>query len=92
MRHNEIRDTFARIMRDVCYDVEIEPKSESFNYRTTCTKDGARLDIKASRLWESRLCGTFSPFVVIFNPQAASCPRNIKDAYKQHESQKKNEI
>ena len=64
MRHNEIRDTFAKILRDVCYDVEIEPKlqtleGESFDHRTTCTEDEARLDIKASGLWNSRFCRTF---------------------------------
>ena len=26
MRHNEIRDTIASRMKEVCYDVEIEPK------------------------------------------------------------------
>ena len=80
-------------MRDVCYDVKIEPKlqtleGESFDQRTTCTEDEARLDIKASGLWDSRFCRTFFD-VKIFNPHAASCPRNIKDAYKQHESQKR---
>ena len=89
MCHNEIRDTFNKIMRDVCYNVEIEPKlqtleSESFGYRTTCTEDEARLDIKASGLWDSRFCCTFFD-VKIFNPHVASCPRNIKNAYKQHE-------
>ena len=49
--YNEIRDVFAKIMRDVCYDFEIEPKlqtleGESFDYRTTWTEDDARLDIK----------------------------------------------
>ena len=44
MRHIEIRGTFAKIMRDVSHDVEIEPKlhtleGESFDYRTTCTED-----------------------------------------------------
>ena len=25
-RHNEIRDTFAKLMDDICYDVELQPK------------------------------------------------------------------
>ena len=29
MRHNEIRDTFATLMSEVCFDVEIEPKLQS---------------------------------------------------------------
>ena len=51
MRHDEIRDTFAAIMKEVCFDVEIEPKlqpleGESFVHKTTTTEDEARLDIK----------------------------------------------
>ena len=64
MRHNEIRDTFAKLMDDICYDVELEPKlqpleGESFANRTTTTEDHARLDIKANGQWESRLSRTF---------------------------------
>ena len=63
--------------------------SPNFRYWKVSTSitGPARLDIKDSGLWDSRFCRTF--FDVIFNPHAASCPRNIKDAYKQHESQKK---
>ena len=93
MRHDEMRDNFAELMRDVCYDVEIEPKlqtleGESFERKTTSTEDEARLDIKASGLWESRFCRTFFD-VKVFNPHATSCPKTIKDAYKYHESLKK---
>ena len=30
MRHDEIIDTFANLMSEVCYDVEIEPKLKSW--------------------------------------------------------------
>ena len=92
MRHNEVRDTFATVMKEVCFDVEIEPKlqplGESFHYKTTTTDDEARLDIKANGLWESRFCRTFFD-VKIFNPLAKSCPKNINEAYTYHENQKK---
>ena len=93
MRHNEIRDTFASVMKEVCYDVEIEPKhqpleGESFVHKTTTTEDEARLDIKANGLWDSRFCRTFFD-VKIFNPLARTCPKNVNEAYKFHESQKK---
>ena len=93
MRHNEIRDTFANVMKDVCYDVEIEPRlqpleGESFDHKTTTTEDEARLDIKANGLWESRFCRTFFD-VKVFNPLARSCPKNINEAYNYHENQKK---
>ena len=56
MRHDEIRDTFAAIMKDVCFDVEIEPKlqpldGDSFVHTTTTTEDDTRLDFKANGLW-----------------------------------------
>ena len=93
MRHNEIRDTFANLMKDVCFDVELEPKlqpleGESFDNKTTTTEDEARLDIKANGLWDTRFNRTFFD-VKIFNPHAKSCPRNIKEAYKLHEAQKR---
>ena len=92
-RHNEIRDTFARFMDEVCHDVEIEPhlqslQSESFDNRSTTTEDDARLDIKANGLWGSRFTRTFFD-VKIFNPHAKSCPKTLKDAYSYHESLKK---
>ena len=64
MRHSEIRGTFANLMKDVCFDVELEPKIqslevESFDNRTTTTEDEARLDIKANGLWETRFNRTF---------------------------------
>ena len=55
MRQNEIRDPFASVMKEVCYDVEIERKlqpleGESVVLKTTTTEDEARLDNKANGL------------------------------------------
>ena len=47
------------------------------------------LDIKANGLWGFRFISTFFD-VKIFNPHAKSCPKTIKDAYKYHESIKRN--
>ena len=81
----EIRDTFANLMKDVCFDVELEPKfqplEEFFDNKITTTEDEARLDIKENGLWETSINRTFFD-VKIFNPQAKSCPRTIKEAYK----------
>ena len=93
MRHDEIRDTFAKIMKDVCFDVEVEPKlqrleGESFEYKSTCTEDEARLDIRANGLWDSLFSRTFFD-VKIFNPLAKSCPKEVKEALKYHETLKK---
>ena len=81
-------------MDDVCHDVQIEPKlhspdGEIFSSNSTTTDDDVRLDIKANGLWGSRFNRTFFD-VKIFNPHAKSCPKTIKDAYKYHESIKRN--
>ena len=93
MRHNEIRDTFANLMDEVCHDVQIEPmlqelQGETFDNKTTCSDEEARPDIKANGLWGQRFERTFFD-VKIFNPLAKSCPREIKEAYKYHENIKK---
>ena len=72
-------------MKDVCFDVELEPKlqpieGESFDNKTTTTEDEARMDIKANGLWETRFNRTFFD-VKIFSPRAKSCPRTIKEAF-----------
>ena len=82
MRHDAIRDTFAELMNEVCHDVEIEPhlqslQGESFDHRTTNTEDEARLDIKASGLWETRCSKTYF-YVKIFNLLARNCPKSIR--------------
>ena len=92
MRHDAIRDTFAKVMDDVCYDVEIEPpllllQGESFDFKTTTTEDQALLYINAYGLWKTKFSKTFFD-VKIFNPLAKSCPKSIGEAYTYNESQK----
>ena len=61
-------------------------EGESIDKKTTTTEYEARLDIKATGLWET---GFIRPFLCEkFNPYAKSCPRTIKDAYKLYEAQK----
>ena len=65
MRHDAIRDTFAKIINDVCYALEIEPhlqplQGESFDFKTTTNEDQARLDIKANGLWKQDSAKRFS--------------------------------
>ena len=86
MRHGQIRNTFAAIMREVCFDVEIEPKfwpleRESFVHKTTSTEDEARLDNKANGLWDSRFCRIFFN-VMFFTTVAESCAKEINEAHK----------
>ena len=67
MKHNEIRDRFANLMSEVCFDAEIEPKyqslqDKSFVKNSTTTDEEAQLDVKANGLWGSRFCRTFVTF------------------------------
>ena len=82
IRHNDIRETFANLMNEVCHDVEIEPKlkplqGESLVNNSTTT-DEARLDIKANGLWGSRFSRAFFD-VKIFNPHAKTARKLHKD-------------
>ena len=45
-RHNEIRDTFAKLLDDLCYDVEIEPNPQPLQ--------GESFDKKSQRLLKMR--------------------------------------
>ena len=85
LRHNNVRDTEAEILREVCKDVTIEPPlipSEKLG-------DRSKLDIGARGLWsglERTLCD-----VRIFRPGAPSYRnRKAEAVYKQYEDEKKN--
>ena len=93
IRHNDIRDSIANLLNEVCDDVEVEPclqslQVETFANRTTTIDDDARLDIKANGFFDLRFSRTFFDLKV-FNPYAKSCPRSIPDSYIYHESIKK---
>ena len=84
MRHNNVRDTEAQILREVCKEVTIEPPlipSKELG-------DKARLDISARGLWSGLDKTMFD--VRILHPGAESYKgRNMESLFKQHESEKK---
>ena len=74
--HNEVRDTTASLLADVCHDVQVEPElqpltGETFPLSSANTDDEARLNIVASGFWGGRLECTFFD-VRVFNPHARS--------------------
>ena len=84
MRHNELRDSFANLLSDVCHDFVIEPhlqplQGEIFNLKSTTTDDDASLDIKANRPWELRFNKTYFD-VKTLNSLAISCPESSSEA------------
>jgi hypothetical protein len=84
MRHNNVRDAEAEILRLVCKDVDIEPPL----IPSPELGDKSCLDICARGLWsglERTLCD-----VRIFHPGAKSYEnRELEPIYKQHEMEKK---
>ena len=81
---NEIRDTFAKLLEDVCKDVEIEPKfqpleGETFDNKSTRAEDKTRLDFKANELFVLSFCRTFFN-VKSFNLSICS----VRNKFKKH--------
>ena len=93
IRHNEIRDLTARLLTEVCNDVQIEPElqeitTETMSGRSANTTNGARLDIAASGLWGGRRERTLVD-VRVFNPFAPSnCNTTLDRCYTKHEREK----
>ena len=55
-RHNELRDITAKLLEEVCKDVEIEPTlttltGEEFVYKTANHQPEARLDVSTNGFW-----------------------------------------
>ena len=84
MRHNNVRDTEAALLREVCKDVTIEPPlipSEELGDRSS-------LDVGARGLWSGLEKTMFD--VRIFHPGAPSYQnRSLESIYKAHEKEKK---
>ncbi len=90
IRHNEIRDTIANLMTEVCNDVCIEPHlqqitGESLSGASAIKEDGARLDIAANGFWGSRYERAYFD-VRVFNPHATSNRQpTLAATYRKHE-------
>ena len=92
MRHNNIRDFEASLLREICKDVRIEPELIPLGQRETTessnTADKARLDVSAVGIW-GPMQRTFLD-VRVFHPNSPSYQnKQIADLYVQHENEKK---
>ena len=91
----DFRDSLKNFFSGGCQDVEIEPhlqplQGETFALKpTTNDDDDERIDIKDNGLRESRSNKTYFD-VKIVNPLAKSCPESSSEAYKYHESIRRN--
>ena len=92
-RHNRIRDTVAKILKEVCIDVKTEPAlipvEADFNRQEIGNKtEGARLDVSCLGIW-SPLEKTLMD-VRIFHPCAPSyMSKSIETLYTDNERSKK---
>ena len=92
LRHNKIRDTEAKIMKEVAFDVKIEPglAKVSKNVKLapgTNTDDNARSDVSARGIFSSHEVTFFD--VRISNPNAPSYKSpSLADVYKKNENEK----
>ncbi|KAG0715944.1 hypothetical protein GWK47_010782 [Chionoecetes opilio] len=92
LRHDEVRDVTASMLREVCRDVSTEPTllpldGEHMQYRTANTANEARVDVSARGFW-TRGRRAFMD-IRIFDPMAA-CHRGIslEAAHKRNEQEK----
>ena len=92
IRHDEIRDLTASLLREVCHDVTVEPSllplsGEVMQHRTANIANEARVDISARGFWLNGQRAFMD--VRIFDPMAA-CYRNnsLEAAHKRNEHDK----
>ena len=76
IHHNDVRDLTAKLMSEVCHDVQLEPhlqplSGELLRYKSAKHEDDARVDIRAAGFWGCRHHRSFFD-VRVFNTFAES--------------------
>ena len=79
IRHDEVRDLTAKMLKEVCNDVSIEPRllrldGERLRYRTANVSNEARVDVSARGFWMRGQRAFLD--IRIFDPMAA-CHREL---------------
>ena len=91
MRHNNIRDLEASLLREVCKDVKVEPELLPIGNTETQSSnkaDKARLDVSAVGLWSS-MERTFLDVRVMHPNSPSYIDKTPDQLYAQHEREKK---
>lgn len=91
-RHDEVRDLFADLLKDVCHDVQVEPQLETLTgevlHSSANTSDEARLDVCARDFWVRGQRAFFD--VRVFNPFAKShLNQKLATTFTTNENEKK---
>ena len=91
MRHNNVRDFEANLLKEVCKDVKVEPELlpvGDAETHSSNTAEKARLDVSAIGIW-GPMERTFLD-VRVFHPNSPSyIDKTPKQIYLQHENEKK---
>ena len=94
MRHNQVRDTIADVMKEVCHDVQLEPQliviedEEKPLSQHSSTADNARLDVSARGVW-APFDRTFIDIRVTHPNCTSNRDKTLKQIYEEHETEKK---
>ena len=93
LRHNEIRDLTAELLKEQASNVSTEPRlqplhDERFQFRSANREDEARLDVRASDFWCKGQEAFFD--IRVFYPIAPSYrQKDLTALYRMHEQEKK---
>ena len=91
-RHDSIRNFEARLLKDVCHDVQIEPQLQSIGNtafrRSANTEDGARLDVRARGFWRDGQQAFFDVRVTNADNNSQQT-KPLKTILRSHEDEKK---
>ena len=93
LRHNELRDITASLLKEICHDVRTEPQlmevnGEVFAQRTANTRPEARLDISALGFWTPDQRAFFDIRVFNLHAQRYRC-LELKRCFERNEKEKK---
>ena len=94
IRHNDVRDLTAKLLSEVCHDVQIEPHlqpltGEFLRYKSAVLEDDTRVDIRTTSFWG---CHHYRSFfdVRVFNAFAESNQSSsLLTTFCQHEGEKR---
>ena len=91
-RHDDVRDLFASLLKDVCHDVEVEPHLQTLTGDVLTSSgdssDEAPLDISVRGFWQRGPRAFFN--VRVFNPFAKShLNQKLDTAFSSNENEKK---
>ena len=94
LRHNEVRDITAEMVKEVCTNVEIEPRllpldGENLQLRTANREDEARLNLRATGFWSRGQEAFFD--VRFFTLAPPHRNKELVTLYRAHEAVKKRE-